>query len=404
MKDQKERTQWFVEAKFGLFIHWGPYAVAARGEWVMNRERIPVEEYRKKYAENFKAENYDPISWAELAKKAGMKYIIFTTRHHDGFCLWNTKTTDYNSVCLGPKQDLVAEYVKACRQVGLKVGLYYSVADWSHPDYPDAYARDWPTEWPDEKKRQQFIQFYQEQIRELMTRYGKIDLLWYDGGLPQPLDGEFINKEVYQLQPNIIINDRLSDPYDFRTCEGTINPKGKLWEACMTLNDNWGYHAGDNNWKSTKQVLMMLLETLEKGGNLLLNIGPKPDGLFPEQSINILKELGEWIKKHAEFFNTLKSSPFTWNVSANSTITDNCVYLHLKHNPGNDFCYAEIDNKVENVFSLPHKHKLNFKQSGKRLYLYGLSEIYKDPITTIRIDVKDFPRAATKRTTFWIPN
>ena len=252
---------WFHEARYGLFIHWGAYSTAARGEWVMNRERIPLEEYTKKYVDPFTAANYDPRQWARVAKDAGMKYMVLTTRHHDGFALWDTKTRDFNAARLGPKRDLVRPFVEAARAEGLKTGSYYSVADWTHPDYPGPFFRDWPREFKDEVSRQRFIKYYRAQLEELFTQYGPIDILWYDGCIPGPLDGAETNARIKKLQPHVLINERNGEPFDFRCSEQSLKAKEGAWEACMTLNENWGWHAGDSNWKSASDMIRMLVTT-----------------------------------------------------------------------------------------------------------------------------------------------
>ncbi len=261
-------ADWFDHARYGMFIHWGPYSVAGRGEWVLNRERVPLDEYRARYAAGFTAENYDASAWARLAKAGGMKYVVLTTRHHDGFALWDTQTTEFNAARIGPKRDLLTGFVEAMREEGLKVGLYYSVADWGHPDYPDPHARDWPLAWPDESARKRFVGYYRSQLEELFTRYGQIDLLWYDGCMPGPTDGGEVNAFVKQLQPEVLINNRNGEPWDFWCCEQTIKPAspGTRWEACMTLNENWGYHAGDNAWKSPGDIIKLLAETAAGAG------------------------------------------------------------------------------------------------------------------------------------------
>ena len=198
---------------------------------------------------NFLAEHYEPAEWAALAVESGMKYVVLTTRHHDGFCLWDTDTTDFNAAKLGPKRDLVRPFAEAMRAAGLKVGFYYSFADWHHPDYPDAYARDWPDGWRDESSRRRFVAFVRAQLEELMTNYGTVDILWYDGCLPGPTDGAEVNAHIKSLQPDILINERNGPPYDFEVSEQVIRAAepGKLWEANPTLNDNWGYHPGDRH-------------------------------------------------------------------------------------------------------------------------------------------------------------
>ena len=393
---------WFDEARYGMFIHWGAYSVAARGEWVRNREQIPPEEYVEKYAKHFRAENYDPRQWARLAKASGMKYVVLTTRHHDGFCLWNTSTTEFNATKLGPMRDLVQPFVEAVRAEGLKVGLYYSLADWNHPDYPTAYARDWPTQWRDEPSRQRFVQYYTEQLRELMSNYGKIDILWYDGCIPSPTDGRQANERVKQLQPHILINERNGEPFDYRCSEQSLAAKDGPWEACMTLNDNWGYHAGDHHWKTARDVISMLVTTAKSGGNLLLNVGPRADGMIPEQSVRILQEAGAWLNQNGEFLPNSTRSPFAWTNICTLTTKGNIVYAHIFYSPGDELCLAEIANKVLAVRVVASGRQLPFEQKGPRLFIRNLQPL--DPIaTTLAIDVQDTPRPAQKQEIFWIP-
>lgn len=399
-----ERLRWFNEARYGMFIHWGAYSVAARGEWVLNRERIPYDEYIRDYVEQFRAERYDPEAWARLASKAGMKYMVLTTRHHDGFALWDTQTTGFNAAAMGPKRDLVRSFAEAARKEGLKVGFYYSVADWSHPDYPGAYFRDWPSEWADEEARQRFVRFYRAQLEELMTGYGKIDLLWYDGCTPGPLEGVSVNERVKQLQPHILINHRNGGQGDFHCSEQAIKPApaGSAWEACMTLNDNWGYHAGDRRYKTAAEVISMLTETAAKAGNLLLNVGPRADGTIPEPAVRILTEAGEWLEKNGEFLSASSRSPFSWNNSARLTTKGNKVYVHLFHNPGEPFCLAEIGNKVVAAYHLETKTPVPYEQRGERLFLHRLPPVGSIAATVV-LEVEGEPRPVTPQTSFWIP-
>jgi alpha-L-fucosidase len=397
---------WFNEARYGMFIHWGAYSVAGRGEWVANREIISKEEYTRKYVENFRAENYDPASWAELAKSAGMKYVVLTTRHHDGFALWDTKTSDFNATKIGPRRDLLTPYVEAIRAAGLKVGFYYSVADWFHPDYPGAYCRDWPDAWPDEAKRQSFIKYYHAQLEELMTGYGQIDVLWYDGCIPAPTDGETINRRIKQLQPHILINERNGAPSDYHCSEQAIKPAapGIDWEACMTLNSNWGYHAGDDSWKSAREVIRMLTETSCSAGNLLLNIGPKGDGSIPAESSTILREAGDWLRRNGEFLSNSSRSPFTWNNWGRVTTKGHTIYLHVFNGTGPELCQTDIRNKVLSVRYLDGGQSIDFTQQESRLILHGLTNPLRDPIaTTIAIEVEGEPQTQRPQTSFWIP-
>lgn len=389
-----------------MFIHWGPYSVAGRGEWIANRELIPREEYDLKYAESFHAKNYDPTAWAELARSAGMKYVVLTTRHHDGFALWETRTSDRHAGRVGPKRDLVGPFVEAVRSAGLKVGFYYSFADWYHPDYPGAYCRDWPDSWRDEESRLRFVQYYSAQLEELMTGYGEIDMLWYDGCFPSPTNGESVNTRIKQLQPGILINERNGGPYDFHCCEQAIKPAapGTNWEACMTLNENWGYHAGDDSWKNARQVVRMLTETASGGGNLLLNVGPMADGRIPEASEKILLEVGDWLRRNGEFLPDSDRSPYTWNQWGRITTKGNRIYLHIFHGTGSELCISDIKNKVVSAYYADGGAPLSFTQKEGRVIIRNLVTPPRDPIaTTIVLDVKGVPETLHPQTSFWIP-
>lgn len=391
-----------------MFIHWGAYSVAGRGEWVGNRERVPFEEYKRLYAEEFRAESYDPGLWAALAKEAGMGYAVLTTRHHDGFALWPTDTGDFHVGNLGPKRDLIRPFVEAFRSAGLRVGFYYSPADWYHPDYPGPFFRDWPgaNDWKSEKARLDFVAYYRQQLRELMTRYGKIDYLWYDGCVPENLQSAEANEEMLSLQPHLLINERNGPPWHVEVSEQAIKPAlpGVAWEACMTLNDNWGYHAGDKGWKSARQVVQMLTETASKAGNLLLNIGPKADGTIPAESAAILREVGAWLGRHGESIYGSSRSPFTWSNWGRVTTRGRSVYLHVWNCPGSELCFAELKNRVLSARFLDGGREIAFEQTVDRLFLRDLSESLPDPIaTTIVLEVEGEPEVLTPQTTFWIP-
>ncbi len=396
---------WFNEARYGMFIHWGPYAVAGRGEWVMNRERIGKEEYTRRYVDAWQAENYDPAHWARLAVDGGMKYVILTARHHDGFALWDTATTDFNAARMGPKRDLVGPYVEAVRSAGLKVGLYMSAADWTHPDYPNAFARDWPQQWPDEDARQRFVQFYHAQTEELLRKYGPIDVLWWDGCIPSPMDGGPINRLAKQLHPDILINERNGEPFDYRCSEQSTKAKQGPWESCMTLNDNWGYHPGDDHWKDPKDVIRMLISVAGAGGNLLLNVGPAPDGSVPEGAQEIIRTAGAWLARNREWLPHSGRQPFTWNNCVMPTVRGSTIYLHMLHPPvGEELTWAEPANKVLSARLLATGEPVSFRQDGPKVTLTGWAHA-RDPIaTTIALEVDGTPAPATRQESFWIPD
>ncbi len=404
-----ENSGWFNSVRFGMFVHWGSYSVAGRGEWIMNRERIPKAEYIEKYVNNWHAEQYQPEKWCQLAKDAGMGYIVLTTRHHDGFSLWNTKTDDFNAVKIGPRQDLLRPFVDAARAADLKIGFYYSPASWTHPDYPGAFYRDWPNtnDWVDENSRKRFIRYYQEQLHELLTFYGKINYLWFDGCIPENLDGVETLKMVKNIQPDILVNNRLGEPFDIQCCEQAITPAppGQAWEACMTLNDNWGYHAGDNNWKQPIDIINMLLTCAENGGNLLLNVGPLANGTIPEESINILSKVGKWIKNNQTAISNSERHPFSWNCTARPiTVIGNKVYLHFMKDPKGEFCWSEAKNKIISAKLLIDQRPIAFHQEGERLFLQNIpSPLPDDLCTTIELTLDGAPEAITEQTSFWIP-
>ncbi|NLU41275.1 MAG: alpha-L-fucosidase [Firmicutes bacterium] len=319
-----ERMKWFLEARFGMFIHWGLYAIPARGEWVRSHEQISVEDYQPFFNE-FNPDDYDPREWARVAKDAGMKYAVLTSKQHDGFCLFDSKLTDYKATNTPARRDLVAEYVEAFRAEGLKVGFYYSLLDWHHPDYPaygDAHHPMRNNEAFKDRKHnfENYVDYLHGQVRELLTNYGRIDIMWFDFSYGN-MSGEAwratdLVKMVRELQPHIIIDNRLggniksekpeiyagdfASPEQIIPPEGVVNEKGDPipWEACITLNDHWGYCANDLDYKSPKQVIRALVECVSKGGNLLLNVGPNARGQIPAESKEILREVGAWMRKN----------------------------------------------------------------------------------------------------------
>lgn len=294
-----ERMGWWREGRYGMFVHYGLYSQIQRHEWVMALENMPIEEYEK-FAESFQTKPDAARRWAELAKKAGMKYMVLTTRHHEGFSLWDSKANPYNSVNFGPKRDLVREYVDACREFDLKIGFYSSLMDWHHPDgYTCAY---------DAEARRRFTKYICDLNTELLSNYGKIDILWYD--VPRPMESWEgwnsleMNQKMRQLQPDIIINDRSRLAEDFGTPEEHMTAQERDWEACMTFNGiSWGYVDSEQAKPysyNAQQILKMLSISASGGGNLLLNIGPTPDGSVPAEAIEPLTTVGKWLGENAD--------------------------------------------------------------------------------------------------------
>ncbi|NLO74936.1 MAG: alpha-L-fucosidase [candidate division WS1 bacterium] len=379
-QDQARRLEWFRKARFGMFIHWGLYAQIGHHEWAQQLELWP----RKKYeplAETWHPKPGCQREWAKLAKQAGCRYMVMTTKHHDGFCLFETQTTDYSAPKRGPGRDLVAEYIEAVREQGLKVGTYYSLMDWHHPDGMRCKTS--------EKARRRFVDYLHEQVRELMSNYGKIDILWYDGF--NPLDAEGwesakLNKMVRKLQPDIIINNRSGLPEDFGTPEGHIVPEeGRMWEACMTTNDSWGYAPIDPHWKTSWEAVSMLTEVAAGGGNLLLNIGPSPEGKVPPQARRLFTEVGGWMNKYGPtVYDATDPLPqkHLWGFTGRFTIQGSTLYYHFHRWPGTEAIIPGIANKVESVKFYQGK-KIKFEQTPTQLILTGLPEKAPDPLATV---------------------
>lgn len=325
------RMEWYRDARFGMFIHWGLYAIPARGEWVRSVEEIPREDYMK-YFEEFNPVDFDASAWAKAAKRAGMKYVVLTAKHHDGFCLFDSAYTDFKSTNTKLGRDIVAEYVEAVRREGLKVGLYFSLLDWYHPDYPhygDLHhpMRNRPEYSNENRDFDRYVTYLHNQVREICTNYGKLDVLWFDfsyeGMRGEKWRAAELVDMVRSLQPDVIIDNRLEvsgeggfgslatgnpAPYhgDFVSPEQIIPPKGiqdvegndMAWEACVTMNNNWGYHAADHYFKPASMLIKKLVECVSKGGNLLLNVGPDARGNIPEESMERLEAIGKWMEKN----------------------------------------------------------------------------------------------------------
>lgn len=351
--DNAVDTAWFTHSRFGMFIHWGLYALPARHEWVMNFERIPTEEYEK-YARFFDPDLYDPVAWAQCAKAAGMKYVVLTTKHHEGFCLWDSSLTDYKATNTPYGRDLVAPFVEAVRAAGLKVGFYHSLLDWHHPDFTiDGRhpRRDDPdtAEQNEGRDMARYRAYLHGQVRELLTRYGRIDYMFYDFSYENDPHGEvwggkgkhdWASEELLaltrELQPGIIVNDRLGIPGDFVTPEqyqpaGPMRVDGRevVWEACQTLNGSWGYFRDNANFKSPDLLIRMLVDGVSKNGNLLLNVGPTGRGTLDPAAVDTLAAIGDWMRLHSRSIYGAGASDFTPPADARYTQRGNRLYLHL---------------------------------------------------------------------------
>lgn len=388
-EEQKKRMAWWHAAKFGMFIHFGLYSAHARHEWAMEEEAIPIEEYQQ-FTKIFHPKPGSAVAWAKLARSAGMKYVVLTTKHHEGFCNWDTKLTNYNAVQQGPRHDIIKEYVEAVRSEGLRVGFYYSLMDWHHPDGARCAH--------DEEARKRFVEYTHGLVRELMTNYGKIDILWYDVAWPLSAEGwesERLNKMVMQLQPEIIYNNRNKTPGDFSTPEQRIVAAkgGRAWEACMTLNDSWGYQAADDNWKPAKTVVRNLISCARDGGNYLLNIGPRGvDGSIPEPSVDILTEVGKWMQKNGECIYQSDICQVTRSTYATFTRAGNTLHMHVYFWPGSDVAISGLKTKVLSAKMFVSGQPVKFTQDEFRVHITGLPEKAPDsPVTTISLDCEAEP-------------
>jgi alpha-L-fucosidase len=363
-----------------MFIHWGLYAVLGRGEWAMSRERIPWKDYRL-LAKSFTAENYRPRDWARLAKANGMRYMVLTTKHHEGFCLWDSKVCRFNAVHSAAKRDLLAEFVEAARAEGLKVGLYYSLGDWLNPD--------WAAGWQgDEAARERFIEYTHALVRELMTGYGRIDVLWYD--LPQCYSAREwrsveLNAMARSRQPQILINNRAMTTEDFATAEQhiTASDQGRPWEACMTLNDSWGYTACDRNWKTPRDVALHLARVASGGGNLLLNVGPDGLGAIPEESRKILKAVGAWLERNGEAVYDVQRHRLPWWLFGPVTVRGTTLYAFLSQYHGSEITVGGLTNRVRSATLLAAGQRLAVRQRGSQTFLNGLPATSPDPVLSV---------------------
>ena len=373
----ERRIRWWREAKFGMFVHWGVYSLLARDAWAMGDEDIPVSEYER-HARQFQPQPNAARAWARLARESGMKYMVLTTKHHEGFCLFDSKLTDYCAPRQGPGRDLVQEYVDAARAEGLRVGFYYSLMDWHHPDW--LHAKD------EAAARQRFVDYTHGQIRELLTNYGKIDILWYDMAVPLDAEGwqsEKMNRMVLELQPDIIVNNRNRLAGDFSTPEETTQAAKGDWESCMTMNDSWGYCAGDQTWKPPQRIVRDLVECARDGGNYLLNIGPKADGSVPEPSVHLLNAVGRWLQKNGRaIYGTQKCRFPHGNIEA-YTRKENTLYTHVHFWPGSTVTVGGVTTKVKSARLLATGREVAFTHKGRQLIFSGLPAAPPDELVTV---------------------
>ncbi len=422
-KAQKEqRMKWWKDARFGLFIHWGIYSVPAgvwksdtnHAEWIRNTAKIPIHEYEK-FVQQFDPVKFNAEAWVKLAKAAGMKYIVITSKHHDGFCMFDTKQTDFDIMSTPFHRDVMKELAAACKKEGIQLCFYYSIMDWHHPDYLP--RRTWETDRStDGANMENYITYMKKELKELLTNYGKIGVLWFDGEWENTWTHER-GRELYQyvrsLQPDIIINNRVDVGRegmegltkeggfvgDFGTPEQEIpntGIPGKDWESCMTMNNNWGYNSHDNHWKSPEDLVRKLIDIASKGGNFLLNVGPTAEGVFPQPAIDRLEDIGSWMSKNSESIYATQASPFkllSWGRCTQKSINGGTrLYLHIFDWPADGKIRVPgLGSEVIGCYSLADNVKLNAVRSEND-YIINVSNFKQQQYATvIALDIKGKP-------------
>ena len=380
-----KKMQWFKDAKLGIFIHWGIYSVNGIDEsWSFFNGYLSHDDYMKQL-DGFTASNYDPVYWAKLINESGARYAIITTKHHDGVALWDSEFSDLDVANSTPAgKDLIKPFVKNLRKNDLKVGLYYSLLDWSHPDYPNN-TKEVKRYTEDSIRWEKFSTFNHGQINEILDNYNP-DLIWFDGDWEQSAEmwkAKEIRNMILESNENTIINSRLQGYGDYATPEQGVpihKPKDEYWELCMTMNDSWGYQHNDKNYKSPNQIIRIFIDCISMGGNLLLDIGPKQDGTIPDEQVNILEKLGNWTNKHDDaIFGTNAGIPKDYyygpsTLSADSTI----LYLFVEDIPNGPIAVKGIKNKINRIWVLGNGTKLDWDIKMKQYWSSVPGIIYID--------------------------
>lgn len=374
LQQKEQKMQWFKDAKLGIFVHWGLYAVNGIDEsWSFFNGYISHTDYLKQ-TKGFTAKKYDPAAWVDLIRRSGAKYSVITSKHHDGLALWNTKFGDFNAVkSTAAKRDVLTPFVSELRKNDLKVGIYFSLPDWSYNDYThftrDSMrykAADQPERW------NKYLKYYQGQLKELSDNYNP-DLYWFDGDWEHSSE-EWQSPKVKQMlldrNPNTILNSRLNDQGDYATPEQGMpitRPENDYWELCLTMNDSWGYQKNDHNYKTTDQIIGIFSDVIGNGGNLLLDIGPKADGTIPEEQVAILEGLGRWTNKHREaIYGTRSGIPKEHFYGATTLSKDQTIlYLFVDGNPGGEVVVRGLKNNINRIWVVGEGTKLSHQVVGK---------------------------------------
>ena len=394
-------TAWFTHDRFGMFIHWGLYAMPARHEWIKNYECIPEEKYDK-YFKYFNPDLYDPREWARMAKAAGMKYVVFTSKHHEGFCMWDSQFTDYKCTNTPAGRDLLREFVDAFRAEGLRVGFYYSLIDWHHPEFPidkNHPRRNDPDAYEQSKDRNMkiYAQYMRDQVTELLTNYGKIDILWFDFSYPQnngtgdrawmrgkgkdDWESDKLIALARSLQPGIMIDNRADieqdvwTPEQYQPQEWVRHEKtGELvtWEACQTFSGSWGYHRDEQTWKSPEMLIRMLVNNVSLGGNLLMNVGPTSRGYIDQRAQNALKVYADWMKYNSRsiYGCTMAEPEFAAPIDCRLTQSEDGkrLYVHLFAYPFQHLHMKGLAGKVDYAQFLHDGSELLFSEGTTETY------------------------------------
>lgn len=404
-------TSWFIRDRFGMFIHWGTYALAARHEWVKNYERIPTKVYDK-YFKHFNPDLFNPREWASLAKRAGMKYFVITAKHHEGFCLWDSKHTNYKSTMTPYGKDILKPMVEAFRAEGLKVGFYYSLIDWHHPDFTVDSMHPMRDDIAERKKNtrrdmRKYAEYLHNQVRELLTGFGKIDVMWFDFSYPgkdgkgrDDWQSEKLISLVRKLQPGIMVNNRMDLPFrpDFVTPE-QYQPAGQIkddmgrpvvWEACQTFSGSWGYHRDEQTWKSIPQLLWMLIDGVSKGGNLLLNVGPNGRGEIDARARERLEGIGAWMKYNGRSVYGCGPAPEKYPCPQDCRYTfnreTNRLYLHIMTWPFRNIHLPNMAGRLKYAQFLHDASEIRFRDQTAKVH-QGLNVKTPDSALTLELPV-----------------